>query len=56
MQMILETIEFALFFLVLFFIVPGVVISSTRLVRSFTGMNRREAQRYKALMDKSALG
>ena len=54
--MILGIIEFALFLLVLFFIVPGVVISSTKLVRSVIRLNRREAQRYKALVEKSAPG
>jgi hypothetical protein len=45
--MIYHVMEFALFLLVLFFIVPGVVISSTKLVRSFIRLNRREAQRYR---------
>ena len=50
--MILEIMEFALFLLVLFFIVPGIVISSTRLVRSFTYQNRRDARRYRALAER----
>jgi hypothetical protein len=54
--MIFEIMEFALFLLVLLLIVPGVLISSTKLVRSFTYRNRMEAQRYKALTEKAALG
>jgi hypothetical protein len=52
--MIYQIIEFALFLLVLFLIVPVVVIPSTRLVRSFIYQNRRDAQRYKALTEKPA--
>jgi hypothetical protein len=54
--MIYQIVEFALFLLVLFFIVPGVVLSSTRLVRSVIYQSRRDALRYKALSEKLLAG
>ncbi len=44
--MIYQIIEFALFLLVLFFIVPWLVISATKLVRSLIYQNHRDARRH----------
>jgi len=54
--MIYQIIEFALFLLVLFFIVPGIVISSTKLVRHFIYQNHRDARRHRALAEKILAG
>jgi|GEM_PF-3354388 len=52
--MIYQIIEFALFLLVLCFIVPGIVISLTKLTRNLIHQNRRPAGRHKALIEKPA--
>lgn len=52
--MIYHIMEFALFLLVLFFIVPGIMISSTMLMRNFIRQNRRHVGHDKALAERPA--
>lgn len=52
--MIYHIMEFALFLLVLFFIVPGIAISSTKLMRNFARQSRRHAVHNKELTEKPA--